>query len=85
MGKFFVSCILSISIFSSVIFAQPAESPWLVFNGDNRHTGVSQYDLGKDKKELLWRYKTGGSVESSSIYFSLQIIIDKQERQRVRQ
>ena len=52
-------------ISASTALAQPADSPWPVFNGNNRHTGLSQYELGTDKKEFLWKYKTDSSVESS--------------------
>ena len=65
-----LSALLVIAITTWVIipataFAQLANSPWPVFNGNNRHTGVSKFNIGKDKKELLWSYKTGGAVESS--------------------
>ena len=54
-------------IIPSTVFAQPADSPWPVFNGNNRHTGLSQYEIGTDRKELLWSYKTDLSVESSPV------------------
>lgn len=65
-----LSLLLVIAIAAWVIipataFAQLTDSPWPVFNGNNRHTGVSKFNIGKDKKELLWSYRTGGAVESS--------------------
>lgn len=45
--------------------AQLADSPWPVLGHDARHTNVSPYKIGKGKKELLWSYKAGSSIESS--------------------
>lgn len=44
-----------------------ADSPWPLFGHDSRHTNVSPFEIGKDKKELLWSYKTGASIESSPV------------------
>lgn len=47
--------------------AQLADSPWPVLGGNAQHTGLSSQETGKEKKELLWSYKTSGAVESSPI------------------
>ena len=47
--------------------AQPADSPWPLFGHDAKHTNISPYEIGKGKKDLLWSYKTGSSVESSPV------------------
>lgn len=54
-------------VIPSTAFAQLADSPWPLFGHDSRHTNVSPFEIGKDRKELLWSYKTGSSIESSPV------------------
>lgn len=49
----------------SANFTQAADFPWPQFGHDPKHTNNSPYDLGKNKKDALWSYKTGASIESS--------------------
>ena len=42
-----------------------ADSPSPQFGYDSKHTNNSPYNLGKNKKGLLWNYKTGAGIESS--------------------
>ena len=46
-------------------FAQLADSPWPMFHGDIRHTGLSKYDTSKVDGTVRWTYKTGAGIESS--------------------
>lgn len=57
---FFISAIIPV-----VTFAQTAESSWPLFGHDTKHTNNSPYEVGKNKKEILWSYKTGAGIESS--------------------
>ena len=59
--------VIFVFLFSGGIFAQVADSSWPQFGHDPKHTNVSPYDLGKNKKEVLWSYKTGASIESSPV------------------
>lgn len=61
----FSTFLFSSFVATSIANAQLADSPWPVFGHDSRHTNASTYEIGKDKKELLWKYKTGSSIESS--------------------
>jgi outer membrane protein assembly factor BamB len=63
----FYLVILSLGFFiiPQITHAQLADSPWPVFGHDGRHTNVSPNAIGKDKKEVLWSYKTESSIESS--------------------
>lgn len=45
--------------------AQPADSPWPVFGHDSKHTNLSPYGVGKEKKDVAWSYKTDSNIESS--------------------
>jgi len=58
-----IALIATLALMSKI--TQAADSPWPQFGHDSKHTNVSTYDLGKNKKEVLWSYKTGASVESS--------------------
>lgn len=64
-----ISAIILILAFSGLenVSAQLADSPWPLFGHDSRHTNVSPFEIGKDRKELLWSYKTGSSIESSPV------------------
>ena len=42
-----------------------ADSPWPMFHGNLRHTGLSPYDTSDNTGSPKWKYKTGGSVRSS--------------------
>jgi len=60
-----VIVITTLVIIPATVFAQLADSPWPMFSGNARHTGLSSYETDKEKKDLLWSYKTSGAVESS--------------------
>ncbi len=45
--------------------AQLADSPWPMFHGDIRHTGLSKYDTSKVDGTVKWTYETGAGIESS--------------------
>ncbi len=42
-----------------------ADTPWPMFRGDVKHTGLSSYDTSANHGELKWRMKTGGEIYSS--------------------
>lgn len=66
MKKFlFFSIIASLFLSFGTSCAQLADSAWPQFGHDAKHTNNSPYNLGKNKKELLWSYKTGSGIETS--------------------
>ncbi|TSC94234.1 MAG: pyrrolo-quinoline quinone repeat-containing protein [Candidatus Berkelbacteria bacterium Athens1014_28] len=65
---FFVCFLLAAGISIQAVSAASsglADSSWPVFGHDARHTNVSPYEVGKEKKELLWSYKAESGIESS--------------------
>jgi outer membrane protein assembly factor BamB len=42
-----------------------ANSPWPMFRGNLRHTGLSPYDTSTNPGKLKWKFETGGFVVSS--------------------
>ena len=46
---------------------ETADTPWPMFRGDVKHTGLSPYDTSGNHGELKWRMKTGGEIYSSPI------------------
>jgi outer membrane protein assembly factor BamB len=44
-----------------------ASTRWPMFKHDPNHSGLSQYDTGKNIGLKLWQYKTGGAILSSPI------------------
>jgi len=67
LDSLLVIAITALVIIPATALAQLADSPWPVFGHDSRHTNVSPHEIGKNKKGLLWSYKTGASIESSPV------------------
>jgi len=44
-----------------------ADSPWPVFQGDVRHTGLSQYSTKFNQGMLEWKFRANGGVASSPV------------------
>jgi len=44
---------------------QLADSPWPMFHGDVRHTGLSPYDTSHVDGTIKWTFEAGGAIESS--------------------
>lgn len=49
------------------VFAQLADSPWPVFHGDTKGTGLSEYDTSEVNGTVLWKYKTLKGIEASPV------------------
>ena len=45
--------------------AQPADSPWPMFRGNLKHTGLSPYNTSYVDGTLKWSFETGLGIESS--------------------
>lgn len=45
--------------------AQMADSPWPMFHGDVRHTGLSKYNTSQVDGTVKWTFEAGGGIESS--------------------
>ena len=60
-----VSCLLSL-LSNSILYAQPADSPWPMFHRDVRNTGQSDQLASQDGR-LLWSYGTNGDVTASPV------------------
>ncbi len=45
--------------------SQPAASPWPMFRGGPRHTGLSNYDTRHVDGTVQWSFRTGAGIESS--------------------
>ena len=68
--------VFAVGVMESSRAAGVADTPWPMFHGDVRHTGLSQYDTSANQGSLKWKYRTGGDIYSSvaigsdgSIYF----------------
>lgn len=42
-----------------------ADSPWPMFRGNLRHTGLSPYDTSANSGKMIWNFTTGSNVRSS--------------------
>ncbi len=49
----------------SFISAQPVDSAWGTFHGNNQRTGLSHYDTSHIDGTVKWKFKTGDGIESS--------------------
>ncbi len=49
-----------------VVTRTAAASPWPMFRGNIRHTGVSPYNTSENPGKLRWRFQTGNDVTSST-------------------
>ncbi len=70
--KFFrvkISSILLLILFIGTIAvnAQPADSPWPMFHGNLRHTGLSPYNTSHVDGTVKWTFETGAGIESSPV------------------
>ncbi len=64
MGIIYTILIAAFFLFD-VAYAQLADSPWPVFHGDIRHTGLSPYNTSHVDGTVLWTFETGAGIESS--------------------
>jgi hypothetical protein len=48
-------------------YAQLADSPWPMFHGDVRHTGLSKDDTSRVDGTIKWTFEAGGGIESSPV------------------
>lgn len=62
---FTLLCLAGISIGLARVNAQSADSPWPMFHGNDKHTGLSPYDTSHVDGTLLWSFETGDGIESS--------------------
>jgi len=67
-----LTVILGLLLLCCTILVVPAgsgsgvsDSPWPMFRGDVKHTGLSPYDTTGNLGELKWRMETGGEIYSS--------------------
>jgi len=63
-----VALVMSVAMFLlnfGNVGAQPENSPWPMFHGDVRHTGLSPYDTSHVDGTIKWTFKAGGAIESS--------------------
>lgn len=65
-GNFVLKGFLLFTLIATVVQAQPAESPWPMYKGNNCRTGVSSY-TGPEFPTLKWCYDTGAEVYSSPV------------------
>lgn len=70
MKKNLYSLVLIISTLALLLIfdhtnAQLANSPWPMFHGDIRHTGLSKYNTSHVDGTVKWTFETGGGIESS--------------------
>ncbi len=61
------SVAVGVLLTSGNVGAQPENSPWPMFHGDSRHTGLSPYDTSHVDGTVKWTFETGGAIESSPI------------------
>jgi len=67
LSSLLVIVIITWVIVPATALAQPADSPWPMFHGDIRHTGLSQYDTSKVDGTVKWSFETGAGIESSPV------------------
>lgn len=65
---------LFLSISNNALVQGLADSPWPMFHGDVRHTGLSKYDTSKVDGTVKWTFETGGGIESSPVIGSDETI-----------
>ena len=65
MKKIIIALSTIFLIMPGVAFAQLADSPWPMFHGDIRHTGLSPYDTSNVDGTVKWTFEAGGGIESS--------------------
>src|SRR3989338_1637965 len=63
MKKIFFALMLLVLVSSAS--AQPADSPWPMFRGNLRHTGLSPYNTSHVDGTVKWTFETGAGIESS--------------------
>ncbi len=51
----------------NVADAKLADSPWPMYQGNLKHTGVSSYDTSHVDGTLKWKFQTGGPIEPSPV------------------
>lgn len=62
---------LSLTVLAAIFYlslptaAQLADSPWPMFHGDVRHTGLSKYNTSHVDGTLKWTFEAGEGIESS--------------------
>lgn len=59
---------------STCVSSQVADSPWPMFQGDIKHTGVSAYDTTNVSGGIIWYLNLGNDIESSPVIGQNDII-----------
>jgi len=63
-----ITFIIGVFLFSpGDVSAQLTDSPWPMFHGNAKHTGLSPYDTSHVDGTVKWSFKTGAGIESSPV------------------